>query len=149
MAKFDIDTVTVSDLSTEDILDIRDLIELWEELDEIATAREDWENDEGRDDDDEPDDLDDDQGEVYKALAELLDELKGCGGDEQWRGDWYPLTLIRDSYFVDYARELVEDCGYISKDLPGWIALDWERTAEAVQQDYSIVSIGGVDFWYR
>lgn len=58
--------------------------------------------------------------------------MEGTGGDEEWRDNWYPITLIRDEYFTTYVQELCEDIGYISKDFPGWIAIDWETTAENV-----------------
>ena len=59
------------------------------------------------------------------------------------------MTLIRDSYFTEYAEELVTDCGYISKDFPHWIAVDWDATARAVQQYYTSTEIDGVTYWYR
>ena len=91
----------------------------------------------------------DDLADEAETLAGLLAELRGQGGDHQWRGDWYPVTLIRDSYFSEYTEELVTDCGYISKDFPSWIAIDWEATARAVRQDYTAVEIDGVTYWYR
>lgn len=113
----------------QDIIDVRDIIERYEELEA------------------EPDGLPD--AEERCALAALLDDLKGNGGDEQWRGDWYPVTLIRESYFTDYARELCEDCGYIPKDFPHWIEVDWEATARNVLMDYFATEIDGVTYYYR
>lgn len=84
-----------------------------------------------------------------KALAALLDDLKGCGGDEQWRGDWYPITLIRRSYFVDYCQELVSDIGDLPKDIPGYLAIDWDKTADNLEMDYSTVDFDGVEYLYR
>lgn len=115
-----------------DLLDVRDIIARVEELEPMV----------------------DEIGEgehiaEWKALTKLLLELKGCGGDEQWRGDWYPVTLIRDSYFTDYTRELLEDCGTIPKDLPHWVEIDWDATARNVQTDYGAVDIDGVTYWYR
>lgn len=81
------------------------------------------------------------------ALESILEDLKGYGGDEQWRGDWYPVTLIRDSYFTDYTEELVCDC-YDLK-LPPFVHVDWEATAREVRIDYSTVEIDGVTFFYR
>jgi antirestriction protein len=36
----------------------------------------------------------------------------------------------------DFAQELCEDCGDIPKDLPGYIHIDWERTAGDIMVDY-------------
>ena len=116
-----------TDFSAE-ILDVRDLIERYEELE---TTR------------------DDDEEDEYLTLKAVLEELKGNGGDEEWRDDWYPITLVSESYFIAYTQELLEDCGYIPKDFPSWIAIDWEKTAEAVQTDYTYISIDGWSFWYR
>lgn len=89
-----------------------------------------------------------DEVELAELLA-LLDDLRGNGGDHQWRGDWYPGYLIRDSYFVDYARETVQDCGYIPADLPTWIVVDWDATADQVREDYTNTDIDGVTYWFR
>ena len=94
--------------------------------------------------------LDEGESEELQTLENLLEELNGCGGDEQWEGDWYPLTLIRDSYFEDYARELAEDCGMIN-DNAGWPnnCIDWEKAARELQYDYSSVDYDDVTYWYR
>lgn len=130
MTSFDFET-----MASEDYLDVRDIIARVEELE---SEREDDADAFGAED-----------AAELAALAAILDDMKGYGGDEEWRGDWYPVTLIRDSYFTEYAEELVTDCGYISKDMPHWIAIDWEATARAVQQDYTSTEIKGVTYWYR
>lgn len=125
--------ITVRDISkTDDIIDVRDIIARVEEIEAIE----------------EP--LRDCQAEELKELGSLLDDLKGYGGDEQWRGDWYPVTLIRDSYFQAYAEELAEDCGMINSDAT-WPnnCIDWERAARELRQDYSSVEFDGVTYWYR
>jgi hypothetical protein len=78
-----------------------------------------------------------------------MSELAGCGGDEQWQGVWYPVTLISDSYFVDAMRELVQDIGDLPRDIPAYLAIDWEATADNLRVDYSSVDIGGLTYWYR
>jgi antirestriction protein len=90
------------------------------------------------------------EAEELTALRAFLEELAGFdGGDEKWRGDWYPVTLIRESYFVDYVQELLEDCGDIPKNLPHYIHIDWERTARDVRVDYSCADFHGVTYWFR
>lgn len=49
----------------------------------------------------------------------------------------------------DYVQEMVEDCGYISKDFPSWIYIDWERTAKDVAYDYLVVTYQGEDYYVR
>ena len=94
--------------------------------------------------------LDDGETEELETLEALLDELKGCGGDEQWGGDWYPLTLIRNSHFEEYAQELAEECGMVNADAR-WPnnCIDWEKAARELQWDYSAVDYDDVTYWYR
>jgi hypothetical protein len=106
----------------QDILDVRDIIDAYE----LAS---------------------DDGG---RELLELLDNLSGNGGDHQWQGDWYPVTLIRDSYFTDYAEELANDIG-LTDDRDAWpyTCIDWERAARELRMDYTSVEYDGVTYWYR
>lgn len=36
----------------------------------------------------------------------------------------------------DFTQNLLDDLGYIPKDFPSWIEIDWEATASNVMQDY-------------
>lgn len=153
--------------NTEDILDVRDVISRFEDLEtDLESAHEegqfmssfdDW-IDNSRDNSDPIHaafrgmrgvEVQDAIEEFYK-LRELLNDLKGYGGDEQWRGDWYPILLIRDSHFRDYAEELAEDIGAINSDA-GWPnrCIDWARAARELQVDYSTVEFDGTTYWYR
>ena len=114
------------------IIDIRDIIEEYEQLE--ATI----------------DTADEDGTERLATLKSLLDELAGCGGDEQWRGDWYPVTLIDVDDFEDYAQELAEDCGLI-KNATAWplTCIDWKKAARELAYDYSQVDFDGESYYYR
>ena len=113
-----------------DIIDVRDLIERYEELENESDGLP--------------------NAEERYQLSCILSDLKGEGGDEQWRGDWYPLTLIRESYFQDYAQELAEDIGAVNRDAT-WPnnCLDWEQAARELRMDYSAITIDGVTYFYR
>ena len=119
--------ITTLDL-TADIIDVRDIIERYEELEAESDGLP--------------------NAEERYQLACILSDLKGNGGDEEWRGDWYPLTLIRESSFTDYAQELVCDC-YDLKGLPNFVHIDWEATAREVLIDYSATTIDGATYFYR
>lgn len=127
--------------NSDDVIDVRDVIERFEELENEIEAysekMDDWQ-------------ANADNQEEHEKLQTLIDALKGNGGDEQWRGDWYPIALIRDSYFEDYAQELAEDCGAITPDAT-WPnnCIDWELAARELRMDYSAVDIDGVTYWYR
>ncbi len=141
-------TNTISNL--DDTIDVRDIIarveELREERDglqltldggsqEDVNALAEWETD---------------NAEELAELESLLDDLNGMGGDEQWEGDWYPVTLIRDSYFQDYAQELAEECCMIDTNAK-WpmTCIDWKQAARELQYDYSSVEVNGVTYWTR
>lgn len=130
--------IQIATLNSEDIIDVRDIMDRVEELE---SSKEDHEA--------EPDGghWSDEDAQELAALTAILDELKGYGGDEQWRGDWYPVTLIRESHFTDYAQELVCDC-YDLK-MPTFVHIDWETTAREIMVDYSTVEIDGVTYLYR
>ena len=129
-------TQTALDLSA-DTIDVRDIIARVEELENERDAI-------GEDD---PQDAD--LACEHCELANILAELKGNGGDEQWRGDWYPVTIIRDSHFTDYAREMLEDCGDIPRAMPFYVVIDWDATARNVRTDYTCTDIADVTYWYR
>ena len=43
---------------------------------------------------------------------------------------------------ADFAEQLCQDCGYITRELPSWIEIDWQATWDrALSYDY--VEIGG------
>lgn len=120
-----------STLAGADLIDVRDLIDAFVEAEEAV------------------EDGDTDAIDALRAYNAILDELCGEGGDEQWRGDWFPGTLIHDRYFADYAREMVEDCGDLPRDLPHYIEVDWEATARNIRSDYTCIDIDGETYWYR
>lgn len=83
--------------------------------------------------------------EEYAKLQALCDEA------EDYAGDWKDgATLIRDSYFEDYAREFAEEIGAIDREA-AWPAchIDWEAAADSLKQDYTSVEFDGVTYWVR
>jgi hypothetical protein len=91
-----------------------------------------------------------DEAQERANLTALLDELRGNGGDHEWNGAWYPVTLIRDSSFQDYAQEHAEDIGAIGRDAQWPLSyIDWDRAADELKMDYQQVDFDGVQYWYR
>lgn len=148
--------------SNADIIDIRDVIARVEELRGEREPLEAEYNEVNESDDKDSDEavhdallaakeeLDDWDSENYaelKSLQDLLESCKGRGGDEQWEGDWYPISLIRDSYFNEAMDEMVEDCYTLPKDLPFWMTITYDY--EALKQDYTSVEFNGVTYWVR
>lgn len=137
--------------NTDDMIDVRDVIarveELREERDGFVIghpngveepAPEQWAEE------------NQDEAEELATLEGLLGDLKGYGGDEQWEGDWYPVGLVRESHFQDYAQELAEEIGAIDADAK-WPnnCIDWDKATSELKWDYSSVEFDGVTYWYR
>lgn len=135
------ETTTREISNSDDVIDVRDIIARVEELEEMRDA----ETEKGL----EPF-TDSEDAEELATLTAFLADMAGNGGDEKWRGDWYPVTLVRDSYFEDYAQELADELGLIPSDAR-WPAtcIDWEQAARELQQDYTTSEFGGVTYWYR
>lgn len=125
---------TALDLSA-DIIDVRDIIARFEELEDLEEGKH----------------LTRPELEELDQLRAILADIEGLGGDEQWRGDWYPVTLIRDSHFRDYAEELAYDIGAVPQVALQWPmnCIDWEQAARELRYDYTGVDIDGVTYWTR
>lgn len=92
-----------------------------------------------------------DDAEELTAIQAFLDDVKGYGGDHDWRGDWYPGGFIADHCWEDYAREFAEDLHGSALREVQWpmSCIDWEQAAEELKQDYSSVEVDGTTYWYR
>src|SRR5437879_309262 len=105
--------------NSDDVIDSRDIIERIELLEGLE-------------------DRDEQEKEELAALKALEEE---ASGSPDWR---YGETLVRDSYFTDYAQQTAEDCGML-KDATTWplTCIDWKEAAEQLQQDYFSVDFDG------
>lgn len=79
----------------------------------------------------------------YKEISDFCEELSGYGGFE------WGTAIIPESEFTEYCKELIRECGYISDNLPGWIKIDWEATAENMKEDYMEVIFKGDTYLMR
>jgi hypothetical protein len=143
--------------NTDDVIDSRDVIAAIEELSELHQPG--------------PVDITGTvDGQPCAEMAQddlfaLLAALKALAAEASDYADWEDgVTLVRDSYFEDYARELVEDCGYFvnsgqspysasheSIDFNAWPyrCIDWRQVATELQSDYTSVQFDGVTYWVR
>jgi hypothetical protein len=164
---------------TQDIIDSRDVEELIDDLqdeqdslvDEYTEARDEAE------DDDEAEGVTERLSAAINALADywdvapeevddcvaaLANEADGFNGNEELHKlkafrselegycDWtHGETLIRETYFVEYVQELVSDTGDMPREIPSYIAIDWERTANNLKIDYTEGDFDGVTYLVR
>lgn len=106
--------------------------------------------------------------EMTESFEDILFEEEEI---ESWKQDWqeeinqitcidevedeigsefdFGVTLIPEDDFTDYVAQDLEDCGYIPKDFPSWIEIDWEATTENVKQDYSELEYEGETYFYK
>lgn len=89
-------------------------------------------------------DFDEDERAEYHALKALADEAEGYADD--WR---HGATLIRETYFTDYCKELCRDIGDLPKDVPRYIEIDWDATANNLRVDYTEVEFNGETYLIR
>ena len=94
------------------------------------------------------------RAEYERLQSELQDELDELKKWEEFKekvssGEWaYGMTFINDSVFTEYIKELCSDCGYIAKDFPWWIAIDWDETADNCRQNYKKVEMDGETYLF-
>jgi hypothetical protein len=112
----------------EDVIDSR---EISERIAYLASGAED-------------DELDNDE-------LEELDNLRAVAEQASGSPDWqYGETLIRDSYFEEYAQQLAEDIGAVDRNASWPLSyIDWEAAAYALKYDYATVTFYGVMYWIR
>ena len=149
----------------DNIIDSRDVItrieELEGDLNDLKQAVEDakenvrsWEGDEER-----ADELEDAKTELKEAEAALeewydkdeYDALKELENEFSGNGDWdHGETLILDSHFEDYARDLAEDiCDMKKCDQWPFSCIDWEQAANELKHDYMSADADGYTYWMR
>lgn len=127
--------------NTEDVIDSRDIIERIEELEAMeldSTWSTDSEEATERG-------LDDEEEELVNLRALAKDAADYA---EDWQ---HGATLIRESYFVDYAQELAEDITGYDQSKASWpyTHIDWNAAADDLKQDYTEVEFNGVTYYVR
>lgn len=139
--------------SNEDVLDSRDLVERQQEIEEELTP----EDAEFYETFSSPDDFaehirnhpdgDDDLAAEYMTLYDFNEEGQSTFGAAEWD---LGVTLVNDSHFEDYARQLADDVGAV-RHAGFWPNqfIDWSAAAEALQVDYTSIEYDGTTFWGR
>lgn len=155
----------------DDVIDSRDIITLQEEMsDELDTLKEVLETREddylcyktdGGDDptiiedmieaiNDAKSDLDNFEMDDFNTLNELVSEGESSH-------DWsYGETLIHESYFEDYIKDMINECWEMPKEIDSgkwpWrhMEMNWANAAEeAKNSDYFEINVGGETYYIR
>ena len=79
-----------------------------------------------------------------KEIEEIDDVENELGSEFE-----YGVTLVDVDDWEEYVEELLEDIGYIPKDFPSWIEIDWEATANNVKVDYTEFTYQGNSYLGR
>ena len=59
-------------------------------------------------------------------------------------------TMIPEHDFSEYAQELAEDIGAITRDAKWPVyCIDWERAARELKLDYASVRVNGTTYYFR
>jgi len=143
----------------DDVIDSRDVIERIEELaltqiqvfneqqsiegdDDMCIEEDDYNNNHFRNWLKEGEGIDIDRDELI-LLLELQDQCEELS-------DWeHGETLVHADYWVDYVYDLLRECGDLPKEIPHYIKIDWEATANNIEQDYMRVDFGGEEYLIR
>ena len=116
--------------NTQDVIDSRDIIARIEELEGIENP----------------------SSEEAQELAILLKVQEQADGYSDWK---YGESLIRESYFTDYIKELIADCYELRKEFNSgawpWrhMTLDYQAAADEAEYDYTRVDFDGVTYLIR
>lgn len=74
--------------------------------------------------------------------------LRGIEGYVNSREWSHGITFIARSHFTHYCREMLVDDGHVP-DIPSYVVIDWEETANNLEQDYDSIDINGTEYLYR
>jgi hypothetical protein len=126
----------------DDIIDSRDVIARIEELEEELES--DWDE---LDHDEflitKEEFLEKDEYEELRTLKALAEECEGCS-------DWiHGETLIHENYFTEYQIDTLKDCGILPQDIPSYVVIDEEATADNLKGDYTTVNFDGETYYIR
>ena len=83
--------------------------------------------------------------------AEELASLESLNEEgESEFSDWsYGTSLINADYFEEYCQDMLVDCCTLPKNLPHYIVIDWEATADNLRADYTVIEFEGQTFLAR
>ena len=88
----------------------------------------------------------------YNRYVEEIEELEALKEEIENNSDEgfeYGIQIIHENDIDDYFSEMLFDCGYIPKDMPQWIEINWQATYNNMKQDYNEIELNGNTFYVR
>lgn len=86
-------------------------------------------------------------------VAELDSLTRLAAKGEEYVEDWeYGAIIINEEHFTDYIKEFVEEIDYETfTNMPNYVkeAIDWEKVAETLMDDYTEIDYEGITFYAR
>ena len=74
--------------------------------------------------------------------------LKAFESKYDFVDEWaYGADFIAEEYLTEYVKDMLNDCGTIPRDLPDYVAIDWEETADNLKCDYTDAEFNGVSYY--
>ena len=127
----------------DDVIDSREVVARIDELQAEKDAHEDPEASHSES----WADSDPDAAQELEQLNGWYWKLRDVGGDTPEDG----LTLVRETYWVDYVKELAEETSEIDFSKLTWplTCIDWEQAARELQMDYTSVDFDGITYYVR
>jgi len=122
--------------NSDDVIDSRDVISRIEELENELGY---WLEEEDGSSEDEWEDFDE-----LESLRNLQGQAEGYS--EDWT---YGAQLVNESYFVEHVKEMLVDCGSIPNNVPDYVVINWDETADNIKVDYTEVDFDGVAYFLR
>ena len=86
----------------------------------------------------------------YNSYSEELAELESLKEEIESNSDEgfeYGIQLIHENDIDDYLYEMLIDCGYLPKDMPSWIKIEWQATYNNMKEDYNEIELNGNTFY--
>lgn len=79
---------------------------------------------------------------------DIFEEIKEIDNIENELGSEfnYGVELIDEDDFEEYTENLIDELGY---NIPPFIVIDWDQTAETIKEDYTSVNYNGITYLAR
>lgn len=133
--------------NNQNVIDSRDVVERIEELQTLCenfmteNGLEEYPGFKNCDEESKWFDWDLDEGEELYYLQDFVEQY---GNLSAWKDG---LTLVRDSYFGEYAEDLAYELYDIKSDQWPFTCIDWGEAANELKNDYTCLDFHGEDYW--